>query len=67
LVNEKLHIVGGFHSDLTFDRATGFVEVYDMRSKSWTKGNKSYPEDTWEHACVAMHIPSIRKDEIESE
>ncbi len=23
LVNEKLHIVGGFHSDLTFDRATG--------------------------------------------
>lgn len=23
IVNDKLHIVGGFHSDLTFDRATG--------------------------------------------
>ena len=23
LVKDKLHIVGGFHSDLTFDRATG--------------------------------------------
>ena len=38
-----------------------------MKTKSWTRGHKSYPEDTWEHACVALHIPSIRKDEIESE
>jgi len=67
LVKDKLHIVGGFHSDLTFDRATGFVEVYDLKTKAWTRGHKNYPEDTWEHACVALHIPSIRKDEIESE
>ena len=45
----------------------GFVEVYDLKTKTWTRGHKNYPEDTWEHACVALHIPSIRKDEIESE
>ena len=28
LVKDKLHIVGGFHSDLTFDRATGkYIEM----------------------------------------
>ena len=45
----------------------GFVEVYDLKTKAWTRGHKNYPEDTWEHACVALHIPSIRKNEIESE
>ena len=43
------------------------MEVYDLKTKAWTRGHKNYPEDTWEHACVALHIPSIRKDEIESE
>ena len=51
----------------TFSLSLGFVEVYDLKTKTWTRGHKNYPEDTWEHACVALHIPSIRKDEIESE
>ena len=50
-----------------FSLSLGFVEVYDLKTKTWTRGHKNYPEDTWEHACVALHIPSIRKDEIESE
>ena len=39
--------------------------MYDLKTKTWTRGHKNYPEDTWEHACVALHIPSIQKDEIE--
>ena len=88
LVGDKLHIVGGFHSDVTFDRATGMsiypifyatvsngnryfftfhflglVEIYDLKTKTWNHDSKSYPEDIWEHACVALHIPSCRTED----
>ena len=39
------------------------VEIYDLKSKEWSKGSQSYPEDTWEHACVALHIPSCRTED----
>ena len=42
---------------------SGLVEIYDLKSKEWTKGSQSYPEDTWEHACVALHIPSCRTED----
>ena len=52
---------------MTFDRATGLIEIYDMKTRSWNNqgGNKCYPEETWEHACVALHIPSIREEDLE--
>ena len=60
LVNNKIYIVGGFLSDSTFDRATGIIECYDLEVGMWVQ-EKSYPLDTWEHACVSLHVPRCRE------
>ncbi|XP_064467477.1 kelch-like protein 26 [Ornithodoros turicata] len=57
-----LYTVGGFHSDTTFDRASGVVERYDLEGgRGWEVG-ESYPQDTWEHTCCALFVPRCRDD-----
>ena len=41
----------------------GLVEIYDLKTKTWNHDSKKYPEDIWEHACVALHIPSCRTED----
>lgn len=57
-----LYTVGGFHSDTTFDRASGIVERYDMDvGRDWEVG-ESYPQDAWEHTCCTLFVPRCRDD-----
>ena len=43
------------------------MEIYDLKLKIWSQGSQNYPEDTWEHACVALHIPSCRTTDDSTE
>ncbi|CAL8135367.1 unnamed protein product [Orchesella dallaii] len=61
IVESKLYIVGGFHSDATFDRTTGVIEVYDLESGEWSTVER-YPQDIWEHLCATLYIPRCRDD-----
>lgn len=56
-----LYIIGGFHSDNTFDRASGAIECYDIESNSWSSFGH-YPQAIWEHACSQLYIPTCRED-----
>ncbi|XP_026468720.1 kelch-like protein 26 [Ctenocephalides felis] len=60
-VNTKIYFIGGFHSDVMFDRVTAAIECYDIESKQWTTADK-YPQDIWEHTCVTLYIPRCRDD-----
>ncbi|KAK3872770.1 hypothetical protein Pcinc_022165 [Petrolisthes cinctipes] len=61
VVTGRLYVVGGFHSDATFDRATGVIECYDLDSGRWSQ-ETPYPQDIWEHGCVPLYIPRCRDD-----
>ncbi|XP_018019618.1 kelch-like protein 26 [Hyalella azteca] len=59
VIGSRLHVMGGFLSDVTFDRATGVIETYDLDTGTWLV-QTPYPRDIWEHACVSMHVPRCR-------
>lgn len=61
VMRSKLYIIGGFHSDATFDRATGVIECFDLANSVWSVEN-AYPQDIWEHVCIPLHIPRCRDD-----
>lgn len=61
VIGSWLYIVGGFHSDTTFDRASGVVECYNMETNIWTVG-AHYPQDIWEHSCATLFVPRCRDD-----
>ncbi|GAB6023767.1 hypothetical protein CHUAL_014220 [Chamberlinius hualienensis] len=61
LMDDLLYIIGGLHSDVTFDRATGVIECYSFERGTWTTIN-CYPQDIWEHCCVSLYIPRRRDD-----
>jgi N-acetylneuraminic acid mutarotase len=62
IVHDKLYVIGGFHNDSLFDRATaGLIECYDLESRKWST-EKRYPQEVWEHACVSLYIPRCRED-----
>lgn len=61
VIKDKLYIVGGFHSDVTFDRATGVIECFSFETNTWTT-IQPYPQDIWEHCCVSLYIPRCRDD-----
>lgn len=60
-VDNKIFFIGGFHSDVMFDRDTAAIECYNIDTDTWTTGDK-YPQDVWEHTCVTMYIPTCRDD-----
>uniref|UniRef100_A0A0P4WFA8 Kelch-like protein diablo n=1 Tax=Scylla olivacea TaxID=85551 RepID=A0A0P4WFA8_SCYOL len=61
VVGGRLYVVGGFHSDATFDRATGVIECYDLETGRWGT-EQPYPQDIWEHVCVPLYVPRCRDD-----
>ncbi|KAG0712145.1 Kelch-like protein 10 [Chionoecetes opilio] len=61
VVRGRLYVVGGFHSDATFDRATGVIECYDLEGGRWGV-EQPYPQDIWEHVCVPLYVPRCRDD-----
>lgn len=61
VIGSRVFVMGGFHSDATFDRATGIIECYDLETDEW-HSEKAYPRDIWEHTCVALHVPRCRED-----
>ena len=61
LIGNSVYVMGGFHSDATFDRATGIIECYNLELDEWHT-EKAYPRDIWEHTCVALHVPRCRQD-----
>jgi N-acetylneuraminic acid mutarotase len=61
LVGDQLYIIGGFHSDATFDRTTGVIERFDLVKSEWSTVER-YPQDIWEHVCATLHIPRCRED-----
>ncbi|XP_076358092.1 kelch-like protein 26 [Tachypleus tridentatus] len=61
VIGQWLYIVGGFHSDTTFDRASGVVECFNLETELWTV-DQHYPQDIWEHTCCTMFIPRCRDD-----
>lgn len=60
-LDDKIFFIGGFHSDVMFDRDTAAIECYDIDANTWTTGDK-YPQDVWEHTCVTLYIPRCRDD-----
>lgn len=60
-VDNKIYFIGGFHSDVMFDRDTAAIECYNIDTDTWTTGDK-YPQDVWEHTCVTLYIPRCRED-----
>uniref|UniRef100_A0A6A7G162 Kelch-like protein diablo n=3 Tax=Hirondellea gigas TaxID=1518452 RepID=A0A6A7G162_9CRUS len=61
VIGDGMFVMGGFHSDATFDRASGIIECYDLEREEW-HSEKAYPRDIWEHTCVALHVPRCRED-----
>lgn len=61
LIADCVYVMGGFHSDATFDRATGVIERYNLDLDEWDS-ETAYPRDIWEHTCVALHVPRCRQD-----
>lgn len=61
VIDDKLYVIGGFHSDVMFDRATGVIECYSFEDDNWTS-IQPYPQDIWEHCCVTLYIPRCRDD-----
>ncbi|OXA64020.1 kelch-like protein 9 [Folsomia candida] len=61
LIQNKLQIIGGFHSDATFDRTTGVIECFDLDTAEWSTMSP-YPQDLWEHCCASLYIPRSRDD-----
>ncbi|EEC01886.1 conserved hypothetical protein [Ixodes scapularis] len=57
-----LYTVGGFHSDTTFDRASGIVERFDLDGVLGWEEVESYPQDVWEHVCCTLFVPRCRDD-----
>jgi len=57
-----LYIIGGFHSDSTFDRASGLIESFDLVTHSWNHTLDDYPQDIWEHHCCTLFVPKYRDD-----
>lgn len=60
-VGTKIYLIGGFHSDAMFDRATAAIECYDITKNLWST-DENYPQEIWEHACVTLYIPKCRED-----
>lgn len=57
-----LYTVGGFHSDTTFDRASGIVERFDLDGSLGWEEAEPYPQDIWEHVCCTLFVPRCRDD-----
>lgn len=60
-VESKIYLIGGFHSDAMFDRATAAIECYDIDTDIWITG-ENYPQDIWEHTCATLYVPKCRDD-----
>lgn len=60
-VESKIYLIGGFHSDAMFDRATAAIECYDLETDIWITG-ENYPQDIWEHTCATLYVPKCRDD-----
>ena len=61
VIKDRMYVMGGFHSDATFDRATGIIECYHLEDNEW-HSEPAYPRDIWEHSCVTLHVPRCRED-----
>ncbi|XP_054164415.1 kelch-like protein 13 [Oppia nitens] len=57
-----VYIIGGFHSDNTFDRTSGLIESFDLVSHMWNHSLDDYPQDIWEHQCCTLFVPKYRDD-----
>lgn len=62
VLSSWLYTVGGFHSDTTFDRASGVVERFDLDGSLGWEEAQPYPQDVWEHACCTLFVPRCRDD-----
>lgn len=60
-IETKIYIIGGFHSDAMFDRASSSIECYDIERNEWSNLDR-YPQNTWECTCVSLYIPKFRDD-----
>ncbi|CAM1308491.1 Uncharacterised protein g4868 [Pycnogonum litorale] len=60
-VEGVIYVMGGFHSDATFDRASGVIECYDIDGNQWFSMDK-YPHEVWEHSCCTLFVPTCRDD-----
>lgn len=60
-VESKIYLIGGFHSDAMFDRATATIECYDLETDVWIAG-ENYPQEIWEHTCATLYVPKCRDD-----
>ena len=61
IVDSCLYVIGGFISDVPFDRGTGLIECFDLIKGQWNS-QTDYPQDIWEHVCVPLYIPRCRDD-----
>ena len=66
LKGSTLYIIGGFHSDNTFDRASGLIESFDLVNYNWNHSLDDYPQDIWEHHCCTLFVPKHRDDLVVS-
>lgn len=61
-----VYVIGGFHSDNTFDRASGLIESFDLVNHTWHHNLDDYPQDIWEHHCCTLFVPKHRDDLVVS-
>ncbi|CAG0892965.1 unnamed protein product [Darwinula stevensoni] len=61
ILDGKIYMTGGFHSDAIFDRASGAVEFYDLENNKWGT-IEDYPHEIWEHTCVTFYVPKGKDD-----
>lgn len=61
IIDNLIYVMGGFHSDATFDRASGVIECYDIEARQWLS-MKKYPHEVWEHSCCSLYVPTCRDD-----
>lgn len=61
-MGSTLYIIGGFHSDNTFDRGSGIIESFNLVDHTWNHTLDNYPQDIWEHHCCTLFVPKYRDD-----
>lgn len=60
-IETKIYIIGGFHAESMFDRASSTIEFYDIYKNEWSNLDR-YPQNNWECSCVSLYIPKFRDD-----
>ena len=59
VTGSRLAVIGGFHSDATFDRATGVIECYDLDTGTWSS-EPPYPQVRCRRS-IALHRNYLTK------